>query len=285
MNPQEFYIDFPLYKKIDLSDIKYELLKALIEYQGPLKTYCKECRENSVFNEGIEPKDSYSKHRGLLESLQEMEITGDTSGFIIEKEKNTYSDKIYFKTFQCAANKEHLLLILFAIRDNKIFKYGQYPSDIDLIQNMYYQFKKFIDDRILKELRTAWILSCHNFSVASLIHIRRAFEFIMEEFRNKKKGIAGWDDAKYETSHFDEKIELLKDVLPVKLTENKSTYKILSKGVHKLSEEECKEMYDVLNGIMNMILTELNSKREIEQTEIELKKKKAEIESKHSQKK
>lgn len=281
MNPQEFYIDFPLYKKIDLSDITYELLRSLIEYQGPLKTYCKECGENSVFNEGIENRDVYSKHRSTMESLKEMEITGNTSGFIVKKEKNTYSDKIYFKSFQCAANKEHLLLILFAIRDNHIFKYGQYPSDIDLIQNMYYQFKKFIDDKILKELRTSWILHSHNFNVAALIHIRRAFEFIMEEFRIKKKSTPSWNDAKYETSHFDEKIELLKDVLPVKLTENKSTYKILSKGVHKLSEDECKEMYDVLNGIMNMILTELNSKREIEQTEMELKKKKAEIESKH----
>jgi hypothetical protein len=47
---------------------------------------------------------------------------------------------------------------------------------------------------------------------------------------------------------------LLRDHLPEFLFENRSIYGILSKGIHELSEEECKEYFPVVRGAIEMIL-------------------------------
>lgn len=64
-----------------------------------------------------------------------------------------------------------------------------------------------------------------------------------------------------------EKIQMLSGILPDFLVENQSIYGILSKGIHELSEEECKEYFSILRESIEMILDE-----KLEANQKELKK-------------
>ena len=61
-----------------------------------------------------------------------------------------------------------------------------------------------------------------------------------------------------------DKVELLKNYLPNQLLEMKNVYKVLSKGVHELSEQECLKYFPALKLSIELILEqkiEMEAKR------------------------
>ena len=66
----------------------------------------------------------------------------------------------------------------------------------------------------------------------------------------------------------DDKIKFLKGNLPAFLVENHSIYGILSKGIHELSEEDCKNYFTILRESIELILDE-----KLEQLQKDKKKK------------
>jgi hypothetical protein len=285
MNPKDFYENFSLYQKINLTKIKEDEVKELIDYKGPIDILCPWCKSDSVFSidepigTGGVKGGGRPYYNRLVEDFKKKEITGDYSGFIIEKTEYNYANKFYLKDFHCARNNEHLFLVVFLIQSNFLFKIGQYPSELDLIQKDFNKYTKVIDEKLVFEIKSSFLLNSHNFNVASLIHLRRAFEFVLEENHIKKISEIGWDEKKYLDSRLDEKIELLKDILPKKLLGHKSIYKILSKGVHQLEEEECKKAYVALFPIFILIFDELKFIRESERKEKDIQKNKSDFET------
>ena len=79
------------------------------------------------------------------------------------------------------------------------------------------------------------------------------------------KARAGWDENEYQKSRVKEKIELLKTDLPEFLVKNPVIYSIISKGIHELTENECREYFPVLKTCLEFVLTDLEAKRETEQ--------------------
>lgn len=288
MNPKDFYEANSLYTKIDLSAENNNEVTNLINFGGPIDVYCPWCNGMSIFNTsgpvGVDNGQAgfHSSHKRLLEALEKKEITGNYSGFIskIPKTEFSYPNKFYFKEFHCTRNNKHIFIIIFVIQDNKLFKIGQYPSELDLTQKNFNKYKKLVDKKIVKEVRTSLILKGHNFNVASLIHLRRAYEYLIEECHQIKLKENGWNDSKYMGIRNEDKIELLKDLLPEKFIKHKSMYGILSKGVHQLEDVECKDAYDVLYPIFILIFDEIKFKKESELAEIEINKNKSTFELK-----
>ena len=66
----------------------------------------------------------------------------------------------------------------------------------------------------------------------------------------------------------DGKIKSLKGYLPTFLVENHSIYGILSKGIHELSEEDCRNYFTILRESIELILDE-----KLEQLQKDKKKK------------
>jgi hypothetical protein len=66
----------------------------------------------------------------------------------------------------------------------------------------------------------------------------------------------GWDEESYKKSRMVDKIDLLQEYLPDFLVKNKDLYKILSLGVHGLSEKECLKYFDALKMGIEEILDE-----------------------------
>ncbi|MPM80561.1 hypothetical protein SDC9_127609 [bioreactor metagenome] len=61
---------------------------------------------------------------------------------------------------------------------------------------------------------------------------------------------------------FDEKISVLNNYLPAVLITNKNVYGIISKGIHELSEDECRSMFPWIKAGIEMILDDILAEKE-----------------------
>jgi hypothetical protein len=80
-----------------------------------------------------------------------------------------------------------------------------------------------------------------------------------KEFEAKDAAMASkpeFDEIAFTSARMNERIQMLSDYLPDFLVENHNIYSILSKGVHELSEEDCKEYFTVLKESIEIILDE-----------------------------
>ncbi len=103
------------------------------------------------------------------------------------------------------------------------------------------------DDRLLNKKTTE--------ARAAIVEWLKQEELLIEE------KITQEDLAK---SDFKGKINLAKDKLPNFLVENKKIYSVLSKGIHELDENECKEYFPILRSGIEIILDEVIKRNEHE---------------------
>ena len=97
-------------------------------------------------------------------------------------------------------------------------------------------------------------VASHDVGIGAFIYLRRIFENLIEAAHLKAKAEASWDEIAYEKARMDEKIQFLKHLLPPFLVENRVLYKILSSGVHELSEQECLKAFPVVKLGIELIL-------------------------------
>ena len=65
-----------------------------------------------------------------------------------------------------------------------------------------------------------------------------------------------FNEVAFTSARMNERIQMLSDYLPDFLVEHHNIYSILSKGIHELSEEECKKYFMVLKESIEIILDE-----------------------------
>ena len=100
-------------------------------------------------------------------------------------------------------------------------------------------------------------MKSYGFGVGSFVYLRRIFEgLVAETAQNRKENEQNWDINAWQNMRMDDKIKELKTFLPQFLVENWQLYGILSKGLHKLDEEECLEYFDVVKAGIEEILDE-----------------------------
>lgn len=150
-----------------------------------------------------------------------------------------------------------------------ISKVGQYPSIADLHIKQIHRYDKVLSKEKMKELTKAIGLAANGIGIGSFVYLRRIFEhLIFEAFQFAKNDNLDFDETKFNTSKMDGKIKSLRGYLPTFLVENHSIYGILSKGIHELSEEDCKSYFTILRESIELILDE-----KLEQLQKDKKKK------------
>jgi hypothetical protein len=77
---------------------------------------------------------------------------------------------------------------------------------------------------------------------------------LIDDAHLKAKSETGWDEVAYEKARMDEKIQMLKESIPSFLVENRVLYKILSSGVHELSEQDCLKAFPAVKLGIELIL-------------------------------
>ena len=161
--------------------------------------------------------------------------------------------------YQIGEEHKHHLDYIILTTDNSMMKIGQYPSIADMTFPELDAYKHVISKQDRKELGTAIGLFASGIGAGSYVYLRR----ILERLIYQAKATAGdkVNDEEFEQARVAERIKMLQGYLPEILIKNTTIYGILSKGIHELSEEECKKYFPVVKECIYQILGMWESER------------------------
>ena len=263
-----------LYDSIPINEDNIQDLILLLDGKVRISDYCKECRAERVFTMSpyihfINESNEYysvklSEEVLRIQNAPKIYMAGNSipSGIGVGKEKNTkwkwknwqiedVSRVLVFK-FVCSMNEEHHLDYIVLTTDNSMLKIGQYPSVADLTFPELDAYKHVISKQDRKELGTALGLFASGVGAGSYVYLRR----ILERLIYQAKATAGdkVNDENFEQARIVERIKMLEGYLPEILIRNTTIYGILSKGIHELSEEDCRKYFPVVKECIYQIL-------------------------------
>jgi hypothetical protein len=222
----EFCLNIPLYQKFRFDSSEENALTVLEFFNGTMDCHCYGCERHSVL---VCNQSEYTR-------------------------RYTYDNHIFPLVFTCTRNQSHVTTFLFRAHEGEVEKIGQFPSLGDLAATDLQKYRPVLTKERYRELVRGIGLASHDVGIGAFIYLRRVFEYLIESAHLKAKSIPGWDETSFEKSRMDEKIQLLKTSLPQFLVENRVLYKILSFGVHELSEEECLRVFPAVKIGIELIL-------------------------------
>lgn len=287
---EELYINLGLYSQVNLSglpDEEYQAyIFALVDYQAPLEAFCTFCRRERAFNlsgyslpsnAAQDLSRKFQPYKVLLAEVTNLEETHGHRGNKqlaekrqqlqrLERELSQASKTIdaFGTLFSCPFDKEHTLRFFFIVTERQLIKIGQYPSYADMSKPQIHKYRKVLSKQKHGELAKAIGLNAHDVGIGSFVYLRRIFEYLIRNAEVEAIANEGSFSAKtFDGVRVNERIKLLKDYLPPFVVRNSVVYSILSKGVHDLSDEECKLYFPVLHTSIEIILDqELKRKEE-----------------------
>jgi hypothetical protein len=225
----DFCLNVPLYQPFRVGKTNYEKLRGIRWFNGHIDCYCMGCKQSSVFH------------------------AKKTDVFGVDPAAENF---LFEHVFTCSRDSRHKLVFHFRIHNHTITKIGQYPSLADLATIEIQKYRKALNNDLYGEFSRAVGLASHGIGIGAFVYLRRIFEHLIEEAHKLEMASSGWDEDVYQKSRMDDKISLLKNVLPEFLVENKSLYSILSKGIHELTELECLNAFPTTKLGIELILDE-----------------------------
>ena len=168
-----------------------------------------------------------------------------------------------FKKLECPTCDEKLTMI-FLYEKNCIAKvYQSFISDIIKDEDIQ-QFKKMklLNEDDLKELNNANKCKKLGMNIDSFVYMRRIFENMLQRIYEAHQSEVTIKDSskKFIDLFVKDKVKLLKPYLPILMNEEVSSdkyiklYKLLSEGIHKLNEDICESLYNIIKELLLMIL-------------------------------
>lgn len=181
------------------------------------------------------------------------------------------NDRTFTRQFLCTRVLRHEIYFNFRIKNGVLTKIGQSPSMADLSELELHEYRKVLTEDDYRELSRAVGLAAHGVGIGSFVYLRRVFERLIGEARERAAKLPAWDESAFQKERMDEKIERLRDQLPAFLVEHRSLYSILSKGIHSLGETECLEAFSDVRLAIELILDEKVAAKQREQKEASAK--------------
>lgn len=228
---KEFCISYPLYEQFTFAEGEEQAGWNILFSQEPIDTYCPECNAHSIFRQYI---------HGSISHSPDIWVGSRRSSVLLK----------------CSRDSDHELFFLFDVENRTMQKIGQYPSLADLNTYDVRQYAAALGRDDFKEFTKAIGLAAHGVGVGSFVYLRRIFEHLVDDAYKLAKNDAGWDEDAYQKSRMANRIQLLMGHLPEFLVENRSMYKILSLGVHELTEDECLAAFPVIKMGIELVLDE-----------------------------
>lgn len=258
---ENLLINKGLYESVDITiDDFDEIEKCLSKstYTGnTVDCFCIHCKTNRVFEFA---NSEVHEDTGLIR------MAIDDAGGRSRKPKkeeifNSYLNRRYVLTYRCTRNREHTILFDLIITNEKIIKIGQFPSVADLVLPEIAKYKSVLG-KLYSEFSKAIGLFAHGIGIGSFVYLRRIIEKLIFDKYEQFSDELGVPTNEFNRLKFDEKIELLKNHLPAILVRNKNVYGIVSKGIHELSEDECRSMFPYIRTGIELILDDLLAEKE-----------------------
>ena len=259
---EELLVNKGLYDSVDITvDDLDEIEKCLTkdEYAGnTIDCFCVHCATNRVFEYTI---SEVHEDTGIMR----MSVFDDGNPKVRrpkrEEQFRRYLNKRYAMTYRCTRDRQHFIIFDLITTDDKIIKIGQYPSVADLVIPEIAKYKPVLGTQY-REFSKAIGLFAHGIGIVSFVYLRRIIENLVFDKYNEVSENLEISNTEFMCLKFDEKIEALKPYLPEVLVANKNIYGIVSKGIHELSEEECREMFPYIKAGIELILDSLLAEKE-----------------------
>ena len=259
---EELLVNKGLYDSVDITvDDLDEIEKCLTkdEYAGnTIDCFCVHCATNRVFEY---TNSEVHEDTGIMR----MSVFDDGNPKVRrpkrEEQFRRYLNKRYAMTYRCTRDRQHFIIFDLITTDDKIIKVGQYPSVADLVIPEIAKYKPVLGTQY-REFSKAIGLFAHGIGIGSFVYLRRIIENLVFDKYNEVSENLEISNTEFMRLKFDEKIEALKPYLSEVLVANKNIYGIVSKGIHELSEEECREMFPYIKAGIELILDSLLAEKE-----------------------
>jgi len=156
----------------------------------------------------------------------------------------------------------------------RFMKLGQDPSLATISQNkkrnILKLLSKYFSDLDRNEFNKALGLYAHGEGIAPLVFLRRIIERLVLNSFEENKIKFSWKDEDLPNRML-EKIEFLKEVIPSSLYDFRMVYSIMSKGLHELSEDDCRNAFPDVVAAIEYIVEDKARLEEQEKQRDELK--------------
>ncbi|MCG3089147.1 hypothetical protein [Sporosarcina cyprini] len=240
---EKLLLELSLYNPLSIDESnETEILDILYMNRAvQFDSHCIECGKDSTFR-------FYSRNQGNTSEYHQNRYLIDYS--------EIYSYPVPLQVaFKCQRDVNHIYSFNFKVSQKEVIKIGQYPSSASIDLAEIQKYRKALKGDYRDFSKSIGLFS-HGVGAGSFVYLRRIFENLIEEKRQEALKEGTWDDSVYQQSRMDEKINLLRHLLPAILVETRSIYGILSKGIHELSEEECLTLFPNVKLAIELILDE-----------------------------
>ncbi len=258
---EELLVNKGMYDSIMLQD-EYGVItsRMFIErgYNNQIDSYCQECGQVRTFAlEFCEIRNRFNNNViRVYRNKNKCNFVGENGFFEIYGNDLTIS-----LIYSCTRDIGHKMYFSLLIDGEKLIKIGQYPSVADISSVELKKYKSVLGKQYAEYSKAIGLFS-HGIGVGSFVYLRRIIEnLVLEKYGEHKCDMNILEDE-FNRKHFDEKILLLADYLPKTLVEHRGIYGIVSKGIHELSEDECREMFPMLQVGIELILDDMLEEKE-----------------------
>lgn len=256
---QEIFLKKGLYEKIPIDGNYNEFLEALLFEKIELDVYCPECKNERLFR---------SKARRNNLQPKPFKTYFDQAANNFEEDKRERLEYIVSKcpeisrVFVCPKNISHVAVFTFILKENFLIKVGQYPSFLDINYPDLKSYEKVLGKDKFKEYKEALRLHSNGVSIGAFVYLRRIFEGLLKEAAKEMSQDSGISYDELIKQRTEDLIKQLEGYLPEFLVENRKLYKIISAGIHELTEESCRDIFDDIKTAIEVILKDRVEKRE-----------------------
>lgn len=240
-------LDQTLYAPIQLNPSRDELYINSLKY-GPhqIDAHCIHCRQMSTFRTLTDRQ---------AEDVVGAERIANFNAPARERLKRLRLESGQFALhIGCSRRPDHLYSYFFHYDENQAIlqKIGQIPSVEDVAGVDIERYRKILGGDF-SELRRATGLFAHGIGIGSFVYLRRIFENLVESAR---QAADPHDERKSEflAMKMADRVKGLSTQLPPAVVKYKDAYGILSKGLHELTETECRKYFPVVRAAIIAML-------------------------------
>lgn len=245
ISKHDFYFEVPLYEELDLDSIEESFL------DGDVDAYSAKNHDNTTYEISAERLSRFSTHELY---------------------------KYFSVQLDCKRKDNDTLVFFVYIKNKKVVKVGQNPSLADIqFEKIGKKYDKILTQEDLTNYRKAIGLAAHGVGAGSFVYLRRIFENLINNTYQENKSELNQPD--FISKRMSEKVELLVDYLPKQIKEMDALYGVISKGVHELSEDECRKYFPALRLSIELILDEKIEEAVKKEKDIKVKESLSEINS------
>lgn len=255
LNERDMIINLGLYQKIEIDPSTVgDVLRFLsrdsminsISQNVIFDSFCPKCKKESTFRDLYTNKSISSTNLSVALDLYKNRT-------VIDLRYSKLDEYVFIKEYVCSRNQSHVHSFYFLFDGKHLTKVGQTLPRTAIFAMESKKYAKHFPE-IQKELFISMKLYSDGIGVAAILYLRRIFEKLINMASSEYLLNNPQDEIKIKDARMADKINILKNILPSFLVENKHMYSILSSAVHELEEDVCLNAYPFIKDSILLIL-------------------------------